>query len=85
MEDFHVFSVSELTQLIKLQLEQSFEYLWVEGEISNFRIPSSGHFYLTLKDDKSQIRAVMFKSQNRNLEFEPEDGMDGKEFCAING
>jgi exodeoxyribonuclease VII large subunit len=75
MQDIHVLSVSELTQLIKFQLEQSFDYLWVEGEISNFRIPSSGHFYFTLKDEKSQIRAVMFKSQNRSLEFEPKDGL----------
>jgi exodeoxyribonuclease VII large subunit len=75
MQDIHIFSISELTQLIKFQLEQSFDYLWVEGEISNFRIPSSGHFYFTLKDEKSQIRAVMFRSQNRTLEFSPEDGL----------
>jgi len=75
MDDIHLLSVSELTQLIKFQLEQSFDYLWVEGEISNFRIPSSGHFYFTLKDEKSQIRAVMFKTQNRNLGFEPQDGL----------
>jgi exodeoxyribonuclease VII large subunit len=75
MQDIHILSISELTQLIKFQLEQSFDYLWVEGEISNFRIPSSGHFYFTLKDEKSQIRAVMFRSQNRTLEFSPEDGL----------
>jgi len=75
MQDIHIFSIFELTQLIKFQLEQSFDYLWVEGEISNFRIPSSGHFYFTLKDEKSQIRAVMFRSQNRTLEFSPEDGL----------
>jgi len=75
MQDIHILSISELTQLIKFQLEQSFDYLWVEGEISNFRMPSSGHFYFTLKDEKSQIRVVMFKSQNRTLEFAPEDGL----------
>jgi len=75
MQDIHIFSIFELTQLIKFQLEQSFDNLWVEGEISNFRIPSSGHFYFTLKDEKSQIRAVMFRSQNRTLEFSPEDGL----------
>jgi len=75
MQDVHILSISELTQFIKFQLEQSFDYLWVEGEISNFRIPSSGHFYFTLKDEKSQIRAVMFRSQNRTLEFAPEDGL----------
>ncbi|MCX5886470.1 MAG: exodeoxyribonuclease VII large subunit [Proteobacteria bacterium] len=75
MQDIHILSISELTQLIKFQLEQGFDYLWVEGEISNFRMPSSGHFYFTLKDEKSQIRAVMFRSQNRTLEFAPEDGL----------
>jgi exodeoxyribonuclease VII large subunit len=75
MQDIHILSISELTQLIKFQLEQGFDYLWVEGEISNFRMPSSGHFYFTLKDEKSQIRVVMFKSQNRTLEFAPEDGL----------
>jgi exodeoxyribonuclease VII large subunit len=75
MQDIHILSISELTQFIKFQLEQSFDYLWVEGEISNFRMPSSGHFYFTLKDEKSQIRVVMFRSQNRTLEFAPEDGL----------
>ena len=75
MQDIHILSVSELTQLIKFQLEQSFDSLWVEGEISNFRMPSSGHFYFTLKDEKSQIRVVMFRSQNLELDFQPEDGL----------
>lgn len=70
-----VFSVWELTQKIKLLLENSFPFIWITGEISNFRIPSSGHYYFTLKDEKAQINALMFKGQNRNLNFKPGDGM----------
>ena len=70
-----VYSVSEITAAIKEQLELSFPSLWVEGEISNFRVPSSGHFYFTLKDARSQIRGVMFRSRNAGLLFVPEDGL----------
>ena len=70
-----VFTVSALTAQIKDLLETQFDFVWVEGEISNFRAPSSGHFYMVLKDEKSQIRAVMFRTQSRYLKFEPEDGM----------
>ena len=52
-----------------------FPDLWVEGEISNLRIPPSGHIYFTLKDDFSQIRGVFFKMQARTLRFAPEDGL----------
>ncbi len=70
-----VYSVSQLTREIKDRLEGSFPSLRVEGEISNFRAPTSGHFYFTLKDDASQIRVVMFRSRNQALPFLPEDGM----------
>ena len=70
-----VYSVSLLTQAIKDHLEARFHSLWVEGEISNFRVPSSGHFYFTLKDESAQIRAVMFRSRNLTLPFLPEDGL----------
>ncbi len=70
-----IYSVSHLTQAIKELLEGNFPSLWVEGEISNFRVPSSGHFYFTLKDASSQIRAVMFRSRNAGLPFIPEDGL----------
>ena len=69
-----VLTVSELTQEIKDLLENQFPDVWVEGEISNFRIPPSGHFYFTLKDESSQIRAVLFRSQARTLRFVPQDG-----------
>jgi exodeoxyribonuclease VII large subunit len=70
-----VYSVSELTSRIKNLLEESFPFVWVRGEISNFRMPSSGHCYFTLKDESAQIAAVMFRAQNRQIKFVPEDGL----------
>jgi len=70
-----ILTVSELTLKVKTCLETDFAEVWVEGEISNFRRPSSGHSYLTLKDEKSQIRAVIFRFMGRYLKFEPQDGM----------
>ncbi|MBU0985988.1 MAG: exodeoxyribonuclease VII large subunit [Proteobacteria bacterium] len=70
-----ILSISELTTQIKTLLEKEFSLIWVTGEISNFKIPASKHFYFTLKDAKAQINAVMFRAQNRNLKFVPEDGM----------
>jgi exodeoxyribonuclease VII large subunit len=75
MDNKLILSVSELTRQIKHNLEPLFSNTWVEGEISNMRLPSSGHFYFTLKDSQSQIRAVMFRSQQRMLQFAPEDGL----------
>lgn len=76
-EDYgsRIFSVSEITEAIKGLLETEFAFVWVEGEISNFRAPLSGHYYMALKDDKAQLRAVMFRPQARHLKFVPEDGM----------
>jgi exodeoxyribonuclease VII large subunit len=70
----HVYEVTELNQKIKNLLEGSFPFIWISGEISNLRIPSSGHCYFTLKDRRSQISAVMFRTQIRSLKFRPEDG-----------
>jgi len=70
-----IYTVSALTEEIKEVLEGHFDFVWVEGEISNFRSPSSGHYYMVLKDEKAQIRAVMFRPQTRYLKFTPEDGM----------
>jgi len=66
METFgpqRIISVSELTEDIASILEGSFPFVWVEGEVTNVRIPSSGHLYFMLKDERSQIRCVMFKNQ----------------------
>ncbi len=70
-----IFSVAELTSNIKMLLEENFSFIWINGEISNFSKPSSGHYYFSLKDARSQISAVMFHGQNRKLTFLPENGM----------
>ncbi|MGO9311189.1 MAG: exodeoxyribonuclease VII large subunit [Syntrophobacteraceae bacterium] len=70
-----ILTVSKLNQQVKMLLEEKFPFVWVKGEISNFRVPASGHFYFTLKDAKSQINAVFFRAQNRFLRFLPESGM----------
>ena len=70
-----IYTVSDLTSRIKRLLESQFPFLWVTGEISNFRKPASGHYYFVLKDAGSQINAVMFRGQQRKLKFEPEDGI----------
>jgi exodeoxyribonuclease VII large subunit len=71
----YILTVSELTQEIKDILEDRFPDVWIEGEISNLRAPPSGHIYFTLKDDFSQIRAVLFKMQARTIRFVPENGL----------
>jgi exodeoxyribonuclease VII large subunit len=71
-----IYTVSELTARIRDLLEKEYPSVWVQGEISNFRPAPSGHNYFTLKDDSSQIRCVMFKTQSRFLKFRPEDGLD---------
>jgi exodeoxyribonuclease VII large subunit len=70
-----ILSVTELTLRIKFLLESSFEAFWVEGEISNLRRPASGHVYFTLKDEKSQVRAVLFRPALKAVRFDLEDGM----------
>ncbi|MCX8043248.1 MAG: exodeoxyribonuclease VII large subunit [Desulfobacterota bacterium] len=70
-----VFTVSELNRHIRQSLEPLYPDIWVEGEISNVRIPASGHCYFTLKDNASQIRAVLFRLQSRALLMAPEEGM----------
>jgi exodeoxyribonuclease VII large subunit len=70
-----IYTVSELNANIKSLLEEQFPFIWIAAEISNFRTPLSGHFYFTLKDEESQLSAVMFRAQQRQLKFKPEDGM----------
>ena len=69
-----VFSVSQITSLIKEILETSFRTITIEDEISNWRPSSSGHIYFTLKDNVSQIKAVIFRSAAYKLSFNPKDG-----------
>ena len=72
-----IVTVSELTNYIKSKFENDaiLRNIWVKGEISNFRHHSSGHMYLTLKDEGAALKAVMFKSRNSQLPFRPDNGM----------
>ena len=67
--------MSELTGLVRASLERDVGEVWLEGEISNLRAPGSGHLYCTLKDDSSQIRAVIFRPAALRLRFGLEDGL----------
>jgi len=78
-----VLSVSELTRRLQETLEERFPAVWVEGEISNFRLYGSGHAYFTLKDAESQIRAVLFRNRGRRIKFEPADGLHVMAFGSI--
>ncbi len=69
-----IFKVSEITQDIKLILENTYSRISVEGEISNLSTPLSGHSYFTLKDENASIKCVMFKGHNRGLKFRLENG-----------
>jgi exodeoxyribonuclease VII large subunit len=69
-------SVSELTSQIKDLVEGNFFDLWVEGEISNYRRHTSGHWYFSLKDEFASIRCACFRMQNRLIRFKPEDGLN---------
>ena len=74
-----IFTVSQLNLKIKESIENEFgfEYVWVAGEISNFRGNySSGHWYFSLKDEDTQISAVCFKWANQYIKFYPENGME---------
>ncbi len=70
-----LYSISELTTELKALIEDTFTGVWVEGEISNFKHHTSGHMYFTLKDERGQLRAVMFRGSNRARQFRPEDGL----------
>ncbi|RKX93742.1 MAG: exodeoxyribonuclease VII large subunit, partial [Spirochaetes bacterium] len=69
-----VYTVSSLTSLIKEVLESSFLTVEVEGELSNFRPSSSGHWYFSLKDQESMISGVMFRGRTGSIDFIPADG-----------
>jgi exodeoxyribonuclease VII large subunit len=68
-------TVSQLTERIQGVLETEFFDVWVEGEVSNFRPADSGHLYFSLKDDRAQVRAVVWRTAARLLRFKPRDGM----------
>src|SRR5215472_12386170 len=70
-----IYSVSDLTARIRDLLAKNFTDIVVQGEISNCRAAGSGHIYCTLKDDRAQVRCVLFKQQQRGMKFRPEDGL----------
>lgn len=70
-----VWKVRDLVAAVRTHIEREYSDMWVEGEISNFRSPESGHLYFTLKDGNAQIRVVMFRSSARLLRFRPADGL----------
>ena len=68
-------TVSELTESVRKAIEARFASVWVEGEISNFKAHSSGHWYFTIKDEGAQLRAKCFRSANSRIRFRPTDGL----------
>lgn len=70
-----IYSVSELNQMVQNLLEDAFLPIWIEGEISNFACPSSGHWYFSLKDKNAQVRCALFQGRNRYRNLQPKDGM----------
>src|ERR671939_401963 len=68
-------SVSELTSQVRGALENRFASVWVEGEISNFKAHTSGHWYFTVKDEGAQLRATCFRGVNHRIRFRPSDGL----------
>ncbi|HKN69575.1 MAG TPA: exodeoxyribonuclease VII large subunit [Terriglobales bacterium] len=70
-----VWTVQALVSAVRSHIEREYSDCWVEGEISNLRIPDSGHLYFTLKEESAQIRVVMFRSSAKLLRFRPENGL----------
>lgn len=70
-----VLTVSSLNRMARSLLEDGFPSVTVEAEISNLATPASGHWYLTLKDERAQIRCAMFRNRNRSVRFRPANGM----------
>lgn len=69
-----VWTISALNAASRDLLESAFQLVWIEGEISNFSRPSSGHWYFSLKDEQAQIRGAMFRHRNQQVKFVPQDG-----------
>ncbi|MCZ0932250.1 MAG: exodeoxyribonuclease VII large subunit [Oligoflexia bacterium] len=70
----NILTVSQISSQIRNCLESRFSSIWIKGEISNFIAHGSGHWYFSLKDENSQIKAVMFRGQNQKLSFRPQTG-----------
>ncbi len=76
-------TVSGLTAQLRAVLEERFPAVWVEGEISNYRLYGSGHAYFTLKDADAQLRCALFRTRGRRLKFEPADGLHVMAFGSV--
>lgn len=76
-------TVGQLNREARRLLESHFDYLWVEGEVSNFTAPSSGHWYFTLKDSAAQVRCAMFRNRNQHMRLTPENGMAIRLRCRV--
>ena len=74
-EEPYILTVSELTRQIKKVMEENFQYVTVQGELSNFKRHVSGHWYFNLKDSEAVISCTMWKGINSNVFFTPQDGM----------
>ena len=70
-----VYTVSRLNKEVRLLLESGLPLLWLEGELSNFAAPASGHWYFSLKDSQAQVRCAMWRQRNSALRFRPKDGL----------
>ena len=79
----HIYTVSELTKYVRVILEGSFPGVWVEGEISNFILHSSGHMYFTIRDADATLKCAMFKRANERLKFKLANGMKVICFGAV--
>jgi exodeoxyribonuclease VII large subunit len=71
-----IYTVREVTRCIKAIIEKEVGFVWVKGEISNFKAHPSGHFYFSLKDEYSQLPCVMFREENKGITFKPKDGLE---------
>jgi exodeoxyribonuclease VII large subunit len=78
-----IYGVSELTRFIKSTLEDGVGQVWVEGELSNVRQPASGHYYFTIKDASAQISGVLFRGNQRGLNFRLQDGLAIRAFGQV--
>ncbi len=78
-----IYAVGEITRQIKAALENEFGNLWIEGELSNVRQPSSGHVYFTLKDEQAQLRSVLFRQARLAVKFDLKDGVKVRAFGQI--
>src|SRR6266511_4295890 len=78
-----VMTVAQLSAQLRALMEERFPAVWVEGEISNFKMYGSGHAYFTLKDAGAQIRAVLFRNRIRRIRFEPKDGLHVMAFGSV--